>query len=244
MPLAAITYDVKPGFDDEIAEIFSPENFQRVDSPIITDPSGAEIGALLGTGLFIQHSTMVRVIHYQGAGVDDVARHMSTQEGVHEAERKLAPYLRTARDTETPEGFLAHFARSAMTVLDHRELDDRPASGTVALRFPLRAGAGAELAGLFPRETPTLDLDAAHPNIVRVALFVHGDTAIRAVQYDGHAYDVVQYLLAQEYRSSTEDWLVPYVRQHDAASTADAYLVQLHAHAMRNVSHLSVLGVG
>ena len=44
MPYAAITYDVKPGHEDEIAELFA--NFQRADTPILHNEDG---GYLLRT---------------------------------------------------------------------------------------------------------------------------------------------------------------------------------------------------
>jgi hypothetical protein len=111
MAYAAITYRVQPGHEAEINDIFA--GFQRADSPVLHDEQGKPAGLLLGTGLFIKDDVMIRIIHYDGR-LEDVARHMSTQAGVHEAERRLAPYLAESRETETPEGFITHFDAATM----------------------------------------------------------------------------------------------------------------------------------
>lgn len=117
MPFAAITFKVKPGHEAEIREIFDPANFKRVNSPILRNEQGEEVGLLLGTGLFVKDDTVVRVIHYEGATLNDIARHMSTQEGIKEAERKFAPFLPEPRslDTQTPDGFIEFFRSVLMT---------------------------------------------------------------------------------------------------------------------------------
>ncbi|MEW9547185.1 SchA/CurD-like domain-containing protein [Nonomuraea sp. NPDC050783] len=111
MTFAAISYKIKPGYEDEIAQIFA--EFQRPDSPILHDEEGEETGVILATGLFIAGDRMFRVIQYEG-DLNDVARHMAVQAGVREAERRLQPYLAEPRDTETVEGFLRYFRNSTM----------------------------------------------------------------------------------------------------------------------------------
>ena len=111
MQFAAITYPVKPGHEDEIAEIFA--DFKRANSPILHDEDGEEVGIILATGLFIKDTVMVRVIQFEGR-LEDVARHMAVQDGVREAEDRLAPFLSVPRDTSTVEGFLEYFTGSTM----------------------------------------------------------------------------------------------------------------------------------
>lgn len=137
MPYAAITYDVKPGHEAEIRDVFS--RFRRPESPVLHDAGGEPVGMLLGTGLFIQGGLMVRVIHYEGGTVEDVARHMSVQEGVHLIETELAPYLATPRetDTTTPEGFVAHFETALMAEVQQFQLP-----GEIAERIREKAFAG------------------------------------------------------------------------------------------------------
>lgn len=114
MPYAAIKYDVKPGHEKEITELFS--NFRRADSPIFRDEEGNEVGRLLGTAVFLLDGMVVRFIHYEGE-ISDVGRHMSHQRGVHLIEEQLQPYLAQRRDTTTPEGFQEHFANSLLTCI-------------------------------------------------------------------------------------------------------------------------------
>ncbi|GAA3213937.1 MULTISPECIES: SchA/CurD-like domain-containing protein [Nonomuraea] len=124
MPYAAITYNVRPGFDDEIAEIFA--DFQRVDTPILRDATGDQAGRLLGTAVFLKDGVLVRVIHYEG-DFRAVAAHMAGQKGVHVIEEKLAPYLVDQRDTSTPEAFQAYFRNALMRCVVQLSVDTHPA---------------------------------------------------------------------------------------------------------------------
>jgi hypothetical protein len=121
MPYAAITYQVKPGHEDEIAEISA--GFQRVNTPVMTDAQGNEAGKLIGTAVFIKEDVMVRVIHYEGE-FSAIARHMSGQRGVHILEEKLAPYLAKQRDTSTEEGFGKYFRDATMRCISQLSIDN------------------------------------------------------------------------------------------------------------------------
>lgn len=123
MPYAAITYDVVPGHDDEIAEIFA--NFKRVDTPVMRDESGAEVGRLLGTAVFIKDDVMVRFIHYEG-DFAAVAQHMGRQPAVHELEGRLAPYLRNRPQATDAESFRAHFRKATMRCVSQLSADTLP----------------------------------------------------------------------------------------------------------------------
>ncbi|WP_283133445.1 SchA/CurD-like domain-containing protein [Rhizohabitans arisaemae] len=123
MAFAAITYRVKPGHEEEIAEIFA--GFTRVDTPRLTDDDGNEAGRLLGTAVFIKDDVMVRVIHYEG-DFPSIARKMATQKGVHVIEEKLAPYLAVQRDTGSPEAFGAYFRDATMRCVSQLSADTHP----------------------------------------------------------------------------------------------------------------------
>ncbi|MCQ4084267.1 SchA/CurD [Streptomyces sp. RB6PN25] len=126
MPYAAITYRVKPGHEEEIAEIFA--GFQRVNTPDLpSDEPGTTAGRLLGTGVFIKDDVMVRVIHYEG-DFAAVGRHMAAQRGVHVLEEKLQPYLKEPRDTSTSEGFAAYFKDATMRSIAQLSVDTHPAA--------------------------------------------------------------------------------------------------------------------
>ena len=120
MPYAAITYSVKPGHEDEIAEIFA--NFRRVDSPVLRNENGDKVGELLGTAVFIKEDLMVRVIHYDG-DFAAIGRHMAQQQGVHLLEEKLAPYLAEQRDSGTLDGFSTYFRNATMRCISQLSRD-------------------------------------------------------------------------------------------------------------------------
>nr|AHX24711.1 hypothetical protein arx26 [uncultured bacterium] len=124
MPYAAITYRVKPGHEDEIAEIFA--GFQRVDRPEFRGGTGNQAGRLLGTAVFIKEDVIVRVIHYEG-DFAAIGAHMAAQRGVHLIEEALAPYLAQERDTTNAEGFGAYFRNATMRKISELSLDTHPA---------------------------------------------------------------------------------------------------------------------
>jgi hypothetical protein len=111
MPFAAIIYDIKPGFEDEVAEVFS--GFRRPPSMSVPVDEGGEPTKILSTALFIRDGVLVRVIEYEG-DLDLVARYMAAQPGVQEVERRLAPYCATPRDTATVEGFVRTFNQNLL----------------------------------------------------------------------------------------------------------------------------------
>jgi len=114
MPIAAISYDIKGGFEDEIAEIVG--GFTRPRSSSVGDEAGAEVARIVSTAVFIRDDTMVRFIEYEG-DLDAVARFMARQAGVQDFERRIVPYLAAARDTGTAEGFVRTFTDSTMRCL-------------------------------------------------------------------------------------------------------------------------------
>ncbi|MFI6823872.1 SchA/CurD-like domain-containing protein [Micromonospora sp. NPDC050187] len=123
MPYAAIRYDVIPGHEDEIAEIFA--NFRRVSSPVLTDEKGEKVGELLGSAVFIKDEIVIRVIHYEG-DFSAIGRHMGQQAGVHDLEGRLAKYLKTQRDTSTPEKFAEYFRNATMRCIAQLNKENYP----------------------------------------------------------------------------------------------------------------------
>lgn len=111
MPYTAITYDILPGHEDELAEIFGV--FRRVGTSAVPGPDGATAGTILATALFIRDDLMVRVVEYDG-DIEAVARFMAAQPGIQEVERRLKPFLRSPRDTDSVEGFVATFLGSRL----------------------------------------------------------------------------------------------------------------------------------
>ncbi|MFA1548309.1 SchA/CurD-like domain-containing protein [Actinomadura chokoriensis] len=124
MPYAAITYRVKPGSEDELAEVFA--GFKRVDTPDMTDENGETAGRLLGTAVFVKDDVMVRFIHYEGDFIA-IARHMAAQQGVHNLEEKLGPYLTHRRPAASPEEFKENFRNALMRCISELSVDTHPA---------------------------------------------------------------------------------------------------------------------
>ncbi|WP_018681672.1 SchA/CurD-like domain-containing protein [Actinokineospora enzanensis] len=118
MPLAAISYDIRPGHDREIAEIFA--GFRRVGAAEVPGAPGTR---LRSTTLFQRGAVMVRVIEYDG-DLDAIARYIAGQPGVQEAERRLAPYLAVPRDTGTVAGFVETFRRSLLPAISRLTAGD------------------------------------------------------------------------------------------------------------------------
>lgn len=125
MSYAAIMYRVKPGHDDEIAEIFA--GFQRMNTPVFTDESGNEVGKLLGTAVFVKEDVVVRVIHYEG-DFAAIGRHVGMQRGVHLIEDKLQPFLAQPRDTKALSDFRSYFAEATMRSVSELTVDTHPYS--------------------------------------------------------------------------------------------------------------------
>lgn len=125
MPYAAITYRVRPGSEDKLAEIFA--GFQRVDTPKMSNERGETVGRLLGTAVFVKDEFMVRVIHYEG-DFAAIARHMAHQPGVRELEHKLAPYLTHRRPASTPEEFRHNFSDAIMRCVSQLSVETHPAA--------------------------------------------------------------------------------------------------------------------
>lgn len=123
MPYAAITYRVKPGHEDEIAEIFA--KFQRVNRPEYQGDNGQQAGKLLGTAVFIKDDIIVRVIHYEGEFAA-IGRHMAAQKGVHLIEEALAPFLAEQRETASQDGFGTYFRDATMRCISQLSVDTHP----------------------------------------------------------------------------------------------------------------------
>lgn len=240
--LAAITYDIKPGHEDEIAEIFSAANFRRADTPVLRDEDGTEVGRIHGTGLFIRDGFMVRVIHHDG-DIAAVGRHMAGQKGVKEAERRLLPYLATPRDTETPERFRSHFQSSLMTKLQDRELSARPGK-IAAMAHRVKPGKGEEIAEVFRRLPPAPDPSLRGGDgevtgaILGVGLFLHGETMVRAVRYQGGIDDLARFMADWPQRPKMEEMLAPYLDE-DRPTTREEFLARFRENTLRRISMLT-----
>lgn len=123
MPYAMITFRVKPGHEEELADVFG--SAPPLEDPVVTDENGQETARLLGTGVFVKDDVLVRLIHYQGdfAGI---ARHLASQHHVHVIEDRIVPFLADRRDTATTDGFAAFFRNSMMRCVTQSSSETHP----------------------------------------------------------------------------------------------------------------------
>ncbi|MGW1979468.1 SchA/CurD-like domain-containing protein [Streptomyces sp. NPDC001889] len=118
---AAVTWTVRPGTEERVAELFA--GYRRPESFAITDTGGNTTGKLLATAVFLKENRVVRVIEYEGA-LPDVMRHMAGQPTVRELEQKLAEFVEHPRDTSSPTGFRDFFIANSMRCLVARWSDE------------------------------------------------------------------------------------------------------------------------
>ncbi|MFC4587951.1 SchA/CurD-like domain-containing protein [Sphaerisporangium corydalis] len=124
--LAALRYRVKPGFEQEIAKVFS--EVQAEARPALRDQAGQEVGLIVAVALFVKDESMIRVVQYDGE-LDDVARYMAARGGRPDMELKLAPYMDEDRHVETREDFLAQFKKNTMRRISMLSAANRPPAG-------------------------------------------------------------------------------------------------------------------
>jgi hypothetical protein len=132
---------------------------------------------------------------------------------------------------------MRHFDRSTMTMIDHRQIDNRPASGLLALRYVVRPVAVEELTAAWQAATQRLEL-SEDAGVFALLLLVKDDVVIRVIQHEGG--DPTDHLRSVPHRAATDAWLTPYL-----ANPADTDLdIHLARHRMRCISHMSAATTG
>jgi hypothetical protein len=127
---AAVTWKVKPGFDEEPARVF--ENYPRPESFVITDDQGSQTCALLATAVFLKDHRIVRLIEYEGE-LAGVMRHMAGQRAIRELEELRTEFLEVPRDTSSPTAFRDFFLAHSMRCLVAQR-HDQPAAAAGGAR--------------------------------------------------------------------------------------------------------------
>ncbi|MFF8093847.1 SchA/CurD-like domain-containing protein [Streptomyces sp. NPDC016675] len=192
----ALTFTVRPGSEDEVARLLStyesPE--ARVDDST----------RLLRTSLFLHGNRVVRAVEVRG-DLQAALRHVARQPGVRAVEQALDPHLEQDRDLRDPQSARRFFTRAAMPAVHHvtsadgaGDTDGADVTGAqtrrIALLYPVRPGAGPELARLLARQ----DASAAHApdNPVRAATVFHrDDLVVRLVDVDGDPEEAPAFVL-------------------------------------------------
>jgi hypothetical protein len=240
MPFIAISYDVRPGHDDEIADIFAERSFTRADTPVLRDENGVEVGRNLATGLFIQRDVMARIVQFEG-DVRYIGRHMSGQQGVKEAERRLAAYLAVPRDTQNPEGFMTYFRNARMEGLFQRETEPGPGQ-IAALRYTIKPQYTDQIRNVFAALHPGVRFGytGVDSPIIAEGVFTKGSTMVRMLSYQGDIDDVASYLTRTGQGPQAERELTPYLAEDRPAVPVQPYSEVFAARCMRTLQYLSV----
>ncbi|MFF1720370.1 SchA/CurD-like domain-containing protein [Streptomyces sviceus] len=235
MAFIAISYKVRTGHEEDIAEIFSEHNFKRADSAEYRDEEGRAAGRNVSTGLFIQGEFMTRVVQFEG-DLRQIGPHMGAQEGVKEAERKLSPYLQVPRDTQTVEGFREYFQNALMQCVFQEARAERSAQ-IAAWTYRVEPGHDDEIGEVFEKAQSAAFDGAGHEQspLLASAAFVKDEYLVWAVQYEGELDDVVRHLTGSGIARQTEEGLLPYLADGRDAATPE----QFGAATMRRLQMLS-----
>ncbi|MFE0805442.1 SchA/CurD-like domain-containing protein [Streptomyces sp. NPDC058812] len=183
----ALTFTVRPGSEAEVARLLSdyasPE--ARVDDST----------RLLRTSLFLHGNRVVRAVEVRG-DLQAALRHVARQPGVRAVEEALNPHLEQDRDLRDPQSARRFFTRAAMPAVHHVASRGRTDARTrrLALLYPVRAGAGPELARLLARQ----DASATHaPDspVLAATVFHRDDLVVRLVDVAGDPDDAPAFVL-------------------------------------------------
>ncbi|MFG3210112.1 SchA/CurD-like domain-containing protein [Streptomyces tendae] len=172
----ALTFTVRPGTEAETARLLS----EYVSPDAHVDGSTR----LLRTSLFMSGNRIVRAVEVRG-DLQTALRHVARQPGVRAVEEALNPYLEQDRDLADPQSARRFFTRAAMPAV-HHATSPRAGARTerLALLYPVRAGAGAELARLLAHQDARAAQDVDSP-VLAATVFHRDDLVVRLVDVDG-----------------------------------------------------------
>ncbi|MYU24371.1 SchA/CurD-like domain-containing protein [Streptomyces sp. SID8352] len=190
----ALTFTVRPGSEAEAAELLST----------YVSPAAEVDGTtrLLRTSLFLHGNRIVRAVEVRG-DLQTALRHVARQPGVRAVEEALNPHLEEDRDLDDPRSARAFFTRAAMPAVHHMtapagtgrtpgaatgSASDTAATTRCGLLYPVRPGAGPELARLLARQDEAAVREPGGP--VRAATVFHReDLVVRLVDVAGDPAD-------------------------------------------------------
>jgi heme-degrading monooxygenase HmoA len=183
----ALTFTVRSGSEEEVARLlagYAPPD-ARVD----------ESGRLLRTSVFLHGNRVVRAVEVQG-DLQTALRHVARQPAVRAVEEALNPYLEQRRDLGDPRDARRFFTRAAMPAVHHVASAGRGEAGArrVALLYPVRDGAGPELARLLARQDAAAAGAPDNP-VLSVTVFHRDDLVVRLVDVAGDPEDAPAFVL-------------------------------------------------
>ncbi|MFE9449899.1 SchA/CurD-like domain-containing protein [Streptomyces sp. NPDC006739] len=172
----ALTFTVKPGSEETVAEILagyaSPE--PRVDDHT----------RLCRTSLFMHGNRVVRAIEVRG-DLLSALRHVARQPEVRAVEEAINPYLEQHRDLDDPESARVFFTRAALPAVHHVTAAEEDARAERhALYYPARPGQGMRLAEFLARQDEAAADDPRSP-VLRSTIFQRDDVVVRLIDVRG-----------------------------------------------------------
>ncbi|MBU6530151.1 SchA/CurD-like domain-containing protein [Streptomyces mayonensis] len=197
----ALTFTVRPGSEPEVARLLSE----------YVSPEAHVDGAtrLLRTSLFLHGNRVVRAVEVRG-DLQTALRHVARQPGVRAVEEALDPYVEQERDLRDPRSARRFFTRAAMPAVHHvaaavegegtgrdsrREAGRAGGSGQrLGLFYPVRSGAGPELARLLARQDASAARTPDSP-VSAATVFHRDDLVVRLVDVDGDPGDAPGFVL-------------------------------------------------
>jgi len=243
MTFAAISYKVKPGSEDEIAEALASADAERAGS------AGPD-GALISTALFFHDDTVVTVVQLGDDPADPAD--LDGHKYILQTEERLAPYVLGERGT--------------MRRIQQRLIADRPARQLAAMRHTIKPGSADAIAEVFANTKPAGGRPGpgggapgpggpgggngapgggnggpgggnGGPGLIEaVALFVHEQTMVRVVQYNGELADIAAFMRDWGARSNLESLLDPYMDEDRHFETPEEFEALWWRHNMRQIS--------
>ncbi|MFB7655374.1 MULTISPECIES: SchA/CurD-like domain-containing protein [unclassified Streptomyces] len=173
----ALTFTVRPGSEVDVARLLSDYAAPAAQ----VDDSGR----LLRTSVFMHGNRVVRAVELRG-DLQTALRHVARQPGVRAVEEALNPHLEQDRDLRDPRSAREFFTRAAMPAVHHVASGGRAGvrGQRLALLYPVRPGAGAELARLLAHRDASA-LRAQDGPVLAATVFHRDDLVVRLVDVDG-----------------------------------------------------------
>ncbi|MEU6082402.1 SchA/CurD-like domain-containing protein [Streptomyces sp. NPDC047108] len=169
----ALTFTVKPGSEDKVAEILSG----YVSPPAYVDDSTR----LLRTTLFMHGNLVVRAIEVQGDLVAALG-HVARQPEVQAVEEAINPFLELPRDLHDPDSARVFFTRAALPAVHHVGYSGSPSEGGErhALYYAAREGCGMAVARLLARQDELAADDPTSP-VMGSTVYQRDDIVVRQI---------------------------------------------------------------
>ncbi|MFD4261327.1 SchA/CurD-like domain-containing protein [Streptomyces sp. NPDC058534] len=173
----ALTFTVRPGSEVDVARMLS--DYAAPDAHV------DDAGRLLRTSVFMHGNRVVRAVELRG-DLQTALRHVARQPGVRAVEEAINPHLEQDRDLRDPRSAREFFTRAAMPAVHHVASGGRAGvrGQRLALLYPVRPGAGPELARLLARRDASALRDQDGP-VLSATVFHRDDLVVRLVDVDG-----------------------------------------------------------